>query len=107
MLRFKRLGVKLRLSNEVLIITVEEVPKGYRVKEIKGLVHVSRPVSMTVAGLETELNAILDRLKNEAKKLGANAIIGTKIEVQRVVGVGGEWVLLLSYGTAVVLEKEQ
>jgi hypothetical protein len=94
------------LSSEILIITLDEIPKGYRVKEIKGLVHVSRPVSMTVAGLEAELNAILDRLKSEARKMGANAVIGTRIEVQRVVGVGGEWVLLLSYGTAVVLEKE-
>ena len=95
------------MNSRVLIITLDEVPKGYRVKEIKGLVHVSRPVSMTVAGLEAELNAILDKLKSEASKIGANAVIGTRIEVQRVVGVGGEWVLLLSYGTAVVLEKEE
>lgn len=94
------------MSSEVLVITLDEVPKGFKVKEIKGLVHVSRPVSMTVAGLEAELNAIIDRLKSEAAKMGANAVIGTRIEVQRVVGVGGEWVLLLSYGTAVVLEKE-
>ncbi|ABM81372.1 heavy metal-binding domain-containing protein [Hyperthermus butylicus] len=90
-----------------IILTVDAPPKGYRVKEIKGLVYASRPVSLTVAGLEAELSAIIERLRSEAERKGANAVLGTRIEVQRVAGVGGEWVLLLSYGTAVVLEKEE
>ncbi|HID41350.1 MAG TPA: heavy metal-binding domain-containing protein [Pyrodictium sp.] len=94
------------MSEDVLLLSIEQ-PVGYQVKELKGLIYASRPISLTVAGLEAELDAILEKLRHDAKKVGANAVLGLRIETRRVVGVGGEWVLLLAYGTAAVIEKEK
>ncbi|KSW11616.1 hypothetical protein CF15_01950 [Pyrodictium occultum] len=94
------------MTGDVLLLSVERA-EGYRVRELKGLVYASRPISLTVAGLEAELDAIMERVKQEARKLGANAVLGIRIDTRRVVGVGGEWVLLLAYGTAAVLEKAE
>jgi len=94
------------MSEDVLLLSVEQ-PVGYQVKELKGLIYASRPISLTVAGLEAELDVILEKLRHDAKKVGANAVLGLRIETRRVVGVGGEWVLLLAYGTAAVIVKEK
>ncbi|ALL00433.1 hypothetical protein Pyrde_0383 [Pyrodictium delaneyi] len=94
------------MSEDVLLLSIEQ-PVGYQVKELKGLIYASRPISLTVAGLEAELDVILEKLRHDAKKMGANAVLGLRIETRRVVGVGGEWVLLLAYGTAAVIEKEK
>jgi len=88
---------------EVLLITTEQPPTG-KVKETKGLVVAARPVSIAVAAADEELEALLQKLRSEAAKKGANAVLGVRIDVRRVIGAGLEWVLLLAYGTAVVLE---
>jgi len=43
----------------------------------------------------------LDRMKEEAEKLGANAIVGMKFVTSVVMGGAAE---LLAYGTAVIVE---
>ena len=93
------------MSEDVVLLSIDQ-PAGYRVRELRGVVYASRPISLTVAGLEAELDAIMEKVKQEARKRGANAVLGLRVETRRVVGVGGEWVLLLAYGTAAVIEKE-
>jgi len=94
------------MPEDVVLLSIDK-PGGYRVRELKGIVYASRPISLTVAGLEAELDAIMERVRHEAKKKGANAVLGLRIETRRVIGVGGEWVLLLAYGTAAIIEKEE
>lgn len=43
----------------------------------------------------------LDRMKEEAQRLGANAIVGLRFSTSMIMGGAAE---LLAYGTAVVLE---
>jgi uncharacterized protein YbjQ (UPF0145 family) len=45
----------------------------------------------------------LDRMKAEARKLGANAILDVKLSTSYVMGSAAE---ILSYGNAVVIEKK-
>ena len=92
-------------GRDVVLITTESVPEGFRVAEVKGLVYAARLVSMTVAGVEDEIEALLDKLAEKAKKAGANAVLGVRIDVRRVTGAGIEWAMLLAYGTGVVVEK--
>lgn len=44
----------------------------------------------------------LDRMADEAKKLGANAIVGVKFSTTEVMGRAAE---ILVYGTAVIVEE--
>ncbi len=92
-------------SSGVLLLTLEEPPEGARIREVKGLVYAARLVSMTVAGVEDEINALLDKLREKAQSIGANAVLGVKLDVRRVTGAGIEWAMLLAYGTGVVLES--
>ncbi len=88
---------------EPILISLEQPPEPIKVDKVIGLVYAARPVSMTVAGVEEEIDALLARLREEAAKAGADAVLGVKIEVRRVAGAGIEWALLLAYGTAVKL----
>ena len=88
----------------VELYTTEQPLQG-SIKEVKGLVFAARLVSMTVAGVEDEINAVLERLREKAASIGANAVLGTRLDVRRVTGAGLEWALLLAYGTAAVVEK--
>ena len=45
----------------------------------------------------------IDRMTDEAKRLGANAIIGVRFTTSMIMGGAAE---LLAYGTAVVVEDE-
>ncbi len=105
---------------EMLIATTDEVA-GHRVVEVLGLVrgntvrtrHVGRDF---LAGLKTLVGGeiasytqmlgqareqALDRLRAEALKLGANAVIGVRITTSTVMGGAAE---ILAYGTAVVVQ---
>ncbi|NOZ89012.1 MAG: heavy metal-binding domain-containing protein [Crenarchaeota archaeon] len=92
-------------GGEVLLLTLEHPPEGVKVREVKGFVYAARLVSMTVAGVEDEINALLDKLREKAQAIGANAVLGVKLDVRRVTGAGIEWAMLLAYGTGVVLES--
>jgi uncharacterized protein YbjQ (UPF0145 family) len=45
----------------------------------------------------------LDRMRAEAKALGANAIVSTRFSTSYIMGMAAE---ILAYGEAVVIEKE-
>ncbi len=91
------------MVEDVVLVSSETVP-GKKIVSVKGLVVAARPVSLTVAGIEDEIDALLDKLKKLAKEKGANAVVGVKIDVRRVGGAGLEWALLMAYGTAVNVE---
>ena len=108
--------------NDIQIFTIEQVP-GYKVSKVLGLArgssvrsrHVGRDI---LAGLRnlvggevheyTKLLAesreqAIDRMCDEARMLGANAIICVRFETSMIANMAAE---LLAYGTAVLLEKE-
>ena len=106
----------------MIVVTTDEIP-GYRIKEVFGLVrgntvrarHVGRDIMAslrTVVGGEvveyTKMLAesreqALDRLIEEAERLGANAVVGLRFITSFVLQGAAE---LLAYGTAVRVEKE-
>ncbi len=106
----------------MIVVTTDEIP-GYRIKEVFGLVrgntvrarHVGRDI---MAGLRTVVGGevveytkmlaesreqALDRLIEEAERLGANAVVGLRFMTSFVLQGAAE---LLAYGTAVRVEKE-
>ncbi|MEM3737508.1 MAG: YbjQ family protein [Candidatus Bathyarchaeia archaeon] len=111
------------MSSKVVIATTEKIP-GYDVSEVLGV--VSAPVAMArwfgadlIAGfkdliggrvgryeelMRNATNEALERLKVEASKLGADAVIGVKMFSPEIGGHHniGEVVV---YGTAVRLTK--
>ncbi len=90
-------------TGEVVLLT-SETPLSGRVKKLIGLVVAARPVSLTVAGIEEEIDALLEKLSKMAAAKGANAVLGVKIDIRSVSGAGLEWALLMAYGTAAVIE---
>jgi len=104
-----------------MIITTTETVPGKRIVRVLGLVrgntirarHVGRDVMAAfrniVGGEITDYTKMLaesreqaiDRMIEEAEKLGANAIVGMRFTTSYVMGGAAE---LLAYGTAVVVE---
>lgn len=102
------------------IITTDEVP-GYRVAEILGIVrgstvrakHLGRDIAAGLKNLVggelrgyTELmsearDEAIDRLRAEAEKLGADAVLNLRLSTASVTGGAAE---MLAYGTAVRLD---
>jgi uncharacterized protein YbjQ (UPF0145 family) len=93
-------------GEEVVLVSSQTIP-GRKIRAVKGLVVAARPVSLTVAGIEDEIEALLQKLRKLAAEKGANAVVDVKIDVRRVGGAGLEWALLMAYGTAVEAEEEQ
>ncbi len=109
------------MGDEIVIVSTPYLP-GYRVTKTIGftwgLIVRSRGLGRNItAGLRplaggeiheyTELlnqsrEQALVRLKNHAKDLGANAVIGVQFDSSEI----GYMTELLAYGTAVVVEKE-
>lgn len=108
---------------DIIVVTTPIIP-GYRIKEIKGIVSRLAPrtrglggkilagfqtivggeVSVFTSELEKARREALNRMIDEARKLGANAVIGVDIETSEVFeGV----VVISATGTAVVVEKEE
>jgi len=88
---------------EVILVSSQDIP-GRRISSVKGLIVAARPVSLTVAGIEDEIEALLEKLRKLAAQKDANAVIDVKIDVRSVGGAGLEWALLMAYGTAVKTE---
>ena len=106
-----------------MIISTTEHVVGHRITQTLGLVrgntirarHVGRDIKAfgrSIVGGEiaeyTKLLAeareqALDRMVDEAKGLGANAIVGTRFATSMVMSGGAE---LLAFGTAVIVEAE-
>ncbi len=104
-----------------MIITTTETISGKKVVKTLGLVkgntirarHVGRDIVAgfrnIVGGEITEYTKMLaesreqalDRMQEEAKKLGANAVVGMRFITASIMGGAAE---LLAYGTAVIVE---
>jgi uncharacterized protein YbjQ (UPF0145 family) len=106
----------------MIVVTLEQVP-GKRVARVLGLVrgntirarHVGRDILAGIRNLAggevreyTKLMAesreqAIDRMVDEAQRLGANAVIGARFTTSMVMSTAAE---ILCFGTAVVLEDE-
>ena len=106
----------------MIVVTTPEIP-GMRIVRVVGLVrgntvrarHVGRDIMAglrnIVGGEIAEYTKLLaesreqsvDRMVQEAKSLGANAIVEMRFSTSMVMTLAAE---LLAYGTAVVVEKE-
>lgn len=104
----------------MIIVTTNDIP-GKEIIEVKGLVqgsvvrakHVGRDIGAslkTLVGgeikgyseLMMEARGIaLERMRAEAEKLGANAIVGMRYQTAEIMGGTAE---VMAYGTAVVVE---
>ncbi len=104
----------------MMIVTTNDIP-GKEIVEVKGLVqgnvvktkHVGRDIGAslkTLVGgeikgyseLMVEAREIaVERMVEEAVKLGANAIVGMRYQTAEIMGGSAE---VLAYGTAVVVE---
>jgi len=109
------------MQDEITVVSTPYLP-GYRITKTIGftwgLIVRSRGLGRNItAGLRslaggeiheyTELlnqsrEQALDRLKDHAKKMGANAVIGVQFDSSEI----SYMTELLAYGTAVVVEKE-
>jgi uncharacterized protein YbjQ (UPF0145 family) len=110
------------LTNEIIIVSTPYLP-GYKITKTLGftwgLVVRSRGLGRNItAGLRslvggeiheyTELlnqsrGQALDRLREHAKELGANAVVSVQFDSSEI---GQTMTELLAYGTAVVVEKD-
>ena len=106
----------------MITVTTDSIP-GKKIVKTFGLVrgntirarHVGRDIMAglrTLVGGEimeyTKLMAesreqAIDRMKQEAERLGANAVVGLRFTTSVIMGGAAE---LLSYGTAVLIEEE-
>ena len=106
----------------MIVVTTEHVP-GMRIVESKGLVrgntvrarHIGRDITATfkniVGGEIREYGKLiaesreqsLDRMKDHAKQLGANAVVGVRFTTSVMMAGSAE---LLAFGTGVVVEPE-
>ncbi|MHC4063432.1 MAG: YbjQ family protein [Planctomycetota bacterium] len=107
--------------NRLLVVTAPQVP-GFRVVRTLGLVrgntirarHLGKDILAVfrnvVGGEITEYTKLmaeareqaLDRMTEEARQLGANAIVSQRFSTSVIMGGAAE---LLAYGTAVVIEE--
>jgi uncharacterized protein YbjQ (UPF0145 family) len=106
-----------------MIVVTTEAVEGKRIVQTFGLVrgntirarHIGRDIMAglknIVGGEISEYTKLmgeareqaLDRMRSEAKMLGANAIIGTRFTTSVIMGGAAE---LLAYGTAVKVEED-
>lgn len=106
-----------------MILATTEHVVGKRIVKVLGLVrgstirarHIGRDISAVIrnmAGGEireyTKLLAesreqSIDRMIEEAERLGANAIVGLRFSTSSIMGAAAE---VMCYGTAVILEEE-
>ena len=110
-------------ENDIIVSTAERIP-GYRVVKVLGVVsgstvrakHLGKDIAAVfrhMVGGEikeyTELLAqareiALERMKEKARRMGANAVICFRFSTSAVAGGAAE---ILAYGTAVLVEKEE
>src|SRR5690625_3405981 len=104
----------------MLIVTTNEIAN-HQIIEVKGLVqgstvqtrHVGRDIGAglkTLVGgeikgyselMQTARSVALERMVEEAKSLGANAVIGMRYQTSQVMNSAAE---VIAYGTAVEIE---
>ncbi len=110
-------------KEDVILTTTEHIP-GYRIVKVLGIVsasvvkakHLGKDMMALLRGIVggevkeyTELlaearNEALNRLKQKAKELGANAVVGIRLSTSTITTGAAE---ILAYGTAVIVEPEE
>ncbi len=104
------------------LVTTLESPPGYKIVKVLGLVtgntvrarHIGKDIAASLRNivggeikeyaelLRQSRKLAIDRMIEEAKKLGANAVVGVRFSTSSIMGGAAE---ILAYGTAVVVEK--
>ena len=89
-----------------LIRTTTQIPPGYRVRDVIGLVSAEGAAAVTDdvafgAALSTAKAAALDRLSSEASTSGATAVVG----IQMTVATRLNDVVVIVYGTALDVKQ--
>ena len=112
-------------EKEFIVVTIPEVP-GYKTKKVVGLVNGLSPRTRGIGGviigalqsigggeitaftseIEKARVEAVSRAIQQARRLGANAIIGLDIETSDMGGEASYITLLSATGTAVIVEKE-
>ena len=110
------------MSQPVLVVTTPTVP-GYRIKKVLGVVHgltvrtrgmwgkwlasvksmFGGKVGAYVSELKKAKDEALNLLKEEAARLGANAVVGVDFETSDLLG---DLIMVSAHGTAVIIEPE-
>ena len=110
------------MSQSVLVVTTPTVP-GYRIRRVLGVVHgltvrtrgmwgkwvagiksmFGGKIGTYVAELRKAKEEALNTLKEEAAKLGANAVVGVDFETSNLLG---DMIMVSAHGTAVIIEPE-
>jgi len=113
----------IKRKDEVHVVTTENIP-GFTIKESVGLVWATSVRSLSfmeslsalangfMGGEVKPLNELINRsrgeilrkLANNAKRIGANGVVQTRLATNTV--FGGSGVEILAYGTAVRLKKK-
>lgn len=108
-----------------MIITTTHNVEGYKVKEYKDIVFgevitgvdfikdlgasLRNVFGGRSKGYEDELikarKEALEEMGQRAREIGANAVVGAKIDYE-VLGAGGNMMMVIASGTSVILEKE-
>ncbi|ABN69856.1 protein of unknown function DUF74 [Staphylothermus marinus F1] len=106
---------------DILLTTTENIP-GYRIVKVLGIVsantvrarHIGKDFVASLRNivggeikeyaelLQHSRRYVLDKLKEEARKLGANAVVGLRFSTASIMQRAAE---ILAYGTAVVVEE--
>ncbi len=112
-------------ENDFFVVTTPTVP-GYKITKVVGLVNGLSPRTRGLGGvikgmvqsigggeitaftseIEKARVEAVSRAMDEARSIGANAIVGLDIETSDVGGESSFITLLSATGTAVVIEKE-
>ena len=118
-------GMSLELIRNFMVATTPTIP-GYRVKKVLGIVTGVSPrtrgvLGRFIASVETmfggEVKAFtteiekarmeaVERMKDKAISMGANAVVGVDLETSDL-GLGAGIIVISATGTAVVIEPEQ
>lgn len=110
------------MRQEILIVTTPTVP-GYKIKRVLGMVHglvvrtrglggrlaaglrslVGGRVEAYTSELRKAKEEVLEQLRQEAARIGANAIVGVDFETT---SLAADLIVVSAHGTAVVVEPE-
>lgn len=117
--------MKSQKEKDMIVVTIPNVP-GYKIIKVIGLVNGLSPRTRGIGGVILgaiqsigggEISAFTSEIEKarveavsraiqQAKRMGANAIVGLDIETSDMGGEASYIILLSATGTAVIIEKE-